>query len=471
MDGWSFIGLTLVLLVTMGVALGLVVWVGRWLVAVVVGGLPWAIRTAFRWIMRRPPDTHGSAHWAREDERADLCTEAPGIVLGQLADGRPLIDASEAHVLVLGPTGSRKSRGVFVPTLERWPGSALVIDLKGELSTLTGEARKVHGDVAVFAPTLLESIKVNVMDWIRWDTDRAVGDCQRLAAALTTEGGAEDWRQDVRALLTAVLLQAKAEGYGHLAGALAWMTAATLDDRMQRLMASPSPVVRAQGLQLKSRSDRMRSLVWNAALATLGLWWDPVIARNTATSDLDLLSLPSGLRPCTVYVRLPEGDLLRLRPLLITYLEMFVGRLTDRAPGSQRHELLLALDEFAALGTLPTLQASAAYLRGYRTRLLVALQTLRQLRQLYGPDAPLAAQMKTWWCAAPSDPDDAKVISARLGTQTRARLALKMWSQGRPGELGITWLEAPQHGYIQRLGPQLQRRELFLCVVAVNTDT
>jgi type IV secretory pathway TraG/TraD family ATPase VirD4 len=133
-------------------------------------------------------------HWSTEDELADLCTDRPGIVLGQLADGRTLIDAGEAHVLVLGPTGSRKSRGVFVPTLERWPGRALVIDLKGELSTLTGEARKAQGDVAVFAPTLAESIKVNVMDWIRWDTDQAVGDCQRLATALTTEGGAGDWR-------------------------------------------------------------------------------------------------------------------------------------------------------------------------------------------------------------------------------------------------------------------------------------
>jgi hypothetical protein len=65
----------------------------------------------------------------------------------------------------------------------------------------------------------------------------------------------------------------------------------------------------------------------------------------------------------------------------------------------------------------------------------------------------------------------ASLEACEADRERRFALWQRMWSQGRPGELGITWLEAPQHGYIQRLGPQLQRRELFLCVVAVNTDT
>ena len=40
-------------------------------------------------------------------------------------DGAPIGDASEAHTLVVAPTGSGKGRSLVLPNLLHWPHSAL----------------------------------------------------------------------------------------------------------------------------------------------------------------------------------------------------------------------------------------------------------------------------------------------------------------------------------------------------------
>ena len=54
----------------------------------------------------------------------------------------PIVDDSDGHTLVFAPTGKGKSRGVVIPNLLNWPGPAVVIDVKGELSATTAEYRR-----------------------------------------------------------------------------------------------------------------------------------------------------------------------------------------------------------------------------------------------------------------------------------------------------------------------------------------
>ena len=75
-----------------------------------------------------PLSSGGTAHWAssREVRRAGLLT----------ADGLPLAawkattlhEATGGHILVMGPPRSGKSRGLIMPALEQWRGSAVIND-------------------------------------------------------------------------------------------------------------------------------------------------------------------------------------------------------------------------------------------------------------------------------------------------------------------------------------------------------
>jgi type IV secretion system protein VirD4 len=69
--------------------------------------------------------THGSARWARPREvrKAGLYGRH-GVVLGRL-HGRILLDDSERHVLLCGPTRSGKGISTIIPTLLTWHESTL----------------------------------------------------------------------------------------------------------------------------------------------------------------------------------------------------------------------------------------------------------------------------------------------------------------------------------------------------------
>ena len=51
--------------------------------------------------------------------------------------GSPISDASEAHCLVVAPTGAGKGRGLVIPNLLQWPHSMIVVDVKGEAALAT----------------------------------------------------------------------------------------------------------------------------------------------------------------------------------------------------------------------------------------------------------------------------------------------------------------------------------------------
>jgi len=128
---WSIVSITLAL-----IALGAGITIVYGIVRLMLGCLrltPWLLALAWAKLTGRPPTTFGSARFACGSELDDL-KGSGGVMLGQLPDGTGL-SAGQNHVLVLGPTGSRKSRSVMMPTADRWEGALVALDVKGELAT------------------------------------------------------------------------------------------------------------------------------------------------------------------------------------------------------------------------------------------------------------------------------------------------------------------------------------------------
>src|SRR5262245_39973385 len=318
----TFVLLTIGVLVIAGTAIGLLWTIGRLLLTWCVFWLPVLIRTLWRWVWRLPPDEFGSAHWRSVAEMGDLTDPVPGgIVLGTY-DSTELIDRSSGHCLIVGPTGSWKSSSVYRPTLERWQGSAIVLDVKSELEQMTGKARESYGPVYTWCPTRLGSHRLNPLDLVRWDTDFEVGDLQRVSVALlATDSAIGEGPDRFRNLYEALLPGCLAHCRAPLGEVLTWMTSAPLKDLVDDLIHSHHPTAHQAGMVLQSSTAIMQSMGWLGLQRVLRLWADPIIAAQTSCSDLDVMGLQSSREPVTVYLHIPDGDRLRVRPLLRLFLD------------------------------------------------------------------------------------------------------------------------------------------------------
>ncbi|WP_193775988.1 type IV secretory system conjugative DNA transfer family protein, partial [Pseudovibrio sp. Ad14] len=105
---------------------------------------------------------HGSARFAEKDEIQKMgLLRGKGVVVGGLEDklkGTTMLrhDGPE-HVLAFAPTRSGKGIGVVVPTLLTWPGSTIVLDIKGENYAKTSGWRASQGqNVFYFEPSAKE---------------------------------------------------------------------------------------------------------------------------------------------------------------------------------------------------------------------------------------------------------------------------------------------------------------------------
>jgi type IV secretion system protein VirD4 len=89
------------------------------------------------------------------------------------------------------------------------------------------------------------------------------------------------------------------------------------------------PPVSGAARALLNKSDNERSSVVSSAVKFLNLYRDPVVARNTATSDFAVKDLMHHERPVSLYLTIPPSDIYRTRPLLRLLLQQIVSRLTE----------------------------------------------------------------------------------------------------------------------------------------------
>lgn len=75
-------------------------------------------------------------------------------------------EQDEGHILVLGPSGTGKTSALLIPTLRSWQGTALVVDISGDISANVNTPNKI-----VFDPTSESCIPYDVFASINAVTD------------------------------------------------------------------------------------------------------------------------------------------------------------------------------------------------------------------------------------------------------------------------------------------------------------
>jgi type IV secretion system protein VirD4 len=406
--------------------------------------------------------TYGSARWATDQElkHAALCKDA-GVVLAQTVDaqyqcyvkesledfelgwkmtraGRQLIRHSgPEHVMCFAPTRSGKGVGLVIPTLLTWTRSALVYDIKSELWEATAGWRQQFSRVWKFDPTSPEcAVRFNPLMVIRKGAFE-VRDVQNVADILVDPYGSKErldhWEKTGHALLVGVILHVLyAETDKTLSGVSNFIANPrrtifeTLDLMLNthHLADGPHPTVASCAREMMNKSENELSGVVSTAMSFLGLYRDPIIAKNTACSDFEIDDLMNADAPVSLYLVVPPSDIDRAKPLIRLMLNQIGRRLTEKMHFKEKHykhRLLMMLDEFPSLGRLGFFETELAYLAGYGIKCFMVAQSLNQIEKAYGANNSILDNSHVRVTYGALDDRTAKRISDLLGQATETR--------------------------------------------------
>ena len=385
--------------------------------------------------------TYGSSRWAsRREVTAAGLFRSKGVFLGQLA-GRYLRHAGPEHVMAFAPTRSGKGVGLVVPTLLSWTGSAVVHDIKGENWTLTAGWRSTFSHCLLFNPTDARSARYNPLLEVRKGPDE-VRDVQNIADVLVDPEGALErrshWEKTSHSLLVGAILHVLyAEEEKTLARVATFLSdpQRSFAHTLRRMMATNHlgtpdapkvhPVVASAAREVLNKSENERSGVLSTAMSFLGLYRDPTVALTTSACDWRIADLVDAPVPVTLYLVIPPSDISRTKPLVRLVLNQIGRRLTERLEGdpakSRKHQLLMMLDEFPALGRLDFFETALAFMAGYGIRAYLIAQSLNQISKAYGENNAILDNCHVRIAFSSTDERTAKRISDALGTATELR--------------------------------------------------
>jgi len=385
--------------------------------------------------------TYGSAKWASasEIERAGLLDDN-GVFLGRLRDDY-LRHHGPEHVMAFAPTRSGKGVGLVIPTLLSWIGSVIVHDVKGENWDLTAGWRSKFSHCVMFNPTDHRSARYNPLLEVR-KGDNEVRDAQNIADILVDPEGALEhrnhWEKTSHNLLVGAILHVLySEPVKTLARVASFLSdpqrtfVATLRQMMSTNHLGTDdnpvvhPVVASAARELLNKSVNERSGVLSTAMSFLGLYYDPMVAAATAACDWRIADLVSADRPVSLFLVIPPSDISRTKPLVRLILNQIGRRLTERLEGDpakrNKHQLLMMLDEFPALGRLDFFETTLAFMAGYGIRAYLIAQSLNQISKAYGDNNSILDNCHVRVAFSSNDERTAKRISDALGTATEQR--------------------------------------------------
>lgn len=386
---------------------------------------------------RRRPQ-HGEARFAtrREIERAGLLRDN-GILLGRLGN-RYLVLPGQQGVELEAPPRSGKGVGVVVPNLLNWPGSVIVSDIKGENFMRTAGCRAAHSqEVHLFDPLSERecSSRWNPLGYVSAVPYRCIDDLQRIGTMLFPDPLAGDpfWTSSARSLFLGIALYLfETEGATRTLGEVLRQGMASDAEGFQKHWKRVIDACDRVGYPLSQEAVQSLYDVIDLAPTTassirktftsrLDLWLNPMIDAATSANDFDLRELRK--RPISIYVQINPDNIARLQPLLNLFFQQAIGLQTRELPENNpalKHQLMLMLDEFAALGRIPVIAESTAFLPGYNVRVVIIVQSHSQLIEKYGVEG--AKSIRKMLAARivfpPKEYDDAEAISRELGTYT-----------------------------------------------------
>lgn len=392
---------------------------------------------------------------ARWRDRADIAqsdvlslTPSPAaLVVGyDGAQGAPVYYARNESLFTIGGPGTGKTECLVLPNLLSYPGSALVLDVKGELWDKTAGYRAKHfGPVYRFAPTdpAGHSHRYNPFDFISTEPEKAATDCEVFSFQIVTPTPNNHdpyWENRGRDFLwaMAMVVALRSGGKNRAMATLMRLLSVPLDVKvtapdfagsdtdnlinglaeMAQAYGIPALAEHANAIKGGLGSQRLESVADNARRFLNIFSRSATLRAAMAGSDwhpLDLRRKPG----MTVYLCLPGDDLDTFAPIVRLILQQHANALLrDFTYRKGQPPITFFLDEFPQLKRMASVMRMVDTGRGAGLRLWFFAQYLGQVRQAYDKQADgLIGACKVRSFLSP-DPDAAQFIKPYLGAAT-----------------------------------------------------
>lgn len=378
--------------------------------------------------------TGGSA-WLSPDEVSGTVLDGQGgrgLFLGRFEDGAA--DAAytgEGSLITIGRSGTGKSQCHAIPNLLRWPTSAVVLDIKGELFKATSAQRAKAGPVIRFSPFEKLTARYNPLAFLPSDPHEAWTEAQFLASMLHPEaaqgGNARHWEFAAREILTAVITfvaLTNPPDHRSFTELLDILSGKDWDRFMKGLTELASkhglaPAARTAASFAEEDAKAPKQFVASRTSAYMAVngWSNPDVEEATQVSDWSPEDL-HGQKPLTVYITATPQQLTTQNALFRTILGQHVHMLLKEKFLNAPNPILFLIDEFPALGKMQPLADTLTLGRQYGLRLWLMAQYVDQVIDTYGNDGILKASAVRSYL----NPDfpTAKLLSEEVGERAGA---------------------------------------------------
>ncbi len=364
--------------------------------------------------------------------------KAGDILLGRsLYDPRWLVGMKDdRHMVTMATTRAGKGRSMIIPNLLTYPGSALVIDPKGQNAAVTA-LKRGHGGSGLDKPLeqtvhILDPLgeikdpslrpfvaRFNPLDTLDLKAPDYVERVRNIADALvvpSTNGNDTFWDNAARALIAGLIDYVKiSPNVGNDERNLTTVRGLLIhpDGPPVEEMAALGGLAQAGAAGIMTDSPTASSVKFTATVHTD--WLDSVaMQKGLSASDFSLGDLNNG--NTTIYLVLPPQYIDIHSRFLRLFVNLSLQAATEGRKG--RHATLFLLDEFYALGRLQQLAKGAGLLAGFGVKLWPIIQNIGQLQELYPQNwEAFLGNAGMWTVFAMNDASTSRYLSERLGKQ------------------------------------------------------
>jgi len=409
----------------------------QWLTICTTVGVFIAVAFASLLFMPMRRALHGDARFAKikEVEKAGMLGEF-GLILGKIGKKFVLLPGQQGAICA-APPRSGKGAGLVQPNMLAWPDSVVLLDIRQESYRITSGFRSQMSDVYLFNPVAEDgrTMQWNPLSYVSDDPVLRINDLQKIAGMLSPDPAESDsfWTASCRSLFLGLSLYVfETPGLprtmGELVRQIMHSTEKTIGEHWTKIINDRA----AAGTPLSSvcvstlsdfinTSSNTQSSIRKTFTAKLELWLNPLVDAATRNDSFDLRDLRK--KRISVYIGVRPADLDRLQLILNLFFQQVIDLNTSEMPEDNpalKHQLLLLMDEFTAVGRMPIFAKAISFLGGYNVRPFIIVQGISQLRSTYGAD--IAETIQTCCAAmvvfAPKDQKHANDISEMLGDTT-----------------------------------------------------
>ncbi len=363
------------------------------------------------------------------------------------------VEVEPVHFLFVGGIGSGKTLAFrrVLESIRQQNQRAIIADPGGEF---LGRFFR-DGDV------ILNPFDARAAGWSPFAEMRGAWDADRLAKSIIPDvkGADGEWQGYAQQVLSAVL--ERLWGMGNATNGELVRILAVADSKEMRELVVGLPVQR----MFEPGNEKMLGSVLSiiGSYAKLLSWLDPAAGQGSFSVRNWIENESRGW----IFLTYRDDQLASLRPLLAAWLDVVASAILTLSEDRERR-IWLALDEFAGLGKIQSIEPFLTKARKYGGCALLGLQSISQLHDTYGQKKAqtLLSCLGTWLVLRQSDPETAEAMSLYIGD----REVLRQNESGSKGGDGSgNWSEqvtktrlvmpaelqrlAPRHGYLSVLGP------------------